>query len=78
MDDEKQLQLLKLELAAFLDIGKYFVSATYNLKGDGALALCCYEVLQTVAQSCRLDVAGMHMPNLRAVAADLASNFEDC
>ncbi len=34
---------LKLELAAVIDIGTFFVKATYNLEGDGPLVLTCYE-----------------------------------
>ena len=32
----------KLELAAFVDGGKHFFSATYYLEGHGALVFSCY------------------------------------
>ena len=38
-----QLNPLKVELAAAVDIGSYFVKGTYNLEGDGILAVKCYE-----------------------------------
>ena len=46
MDDNDSLCRLKLELAAVVDIGRHFVTATYDLEGDGALSLCCYDSLQ--------------------------------
>ena len=39
----QELLSLKLELAAVVDIGSHFVRATYNLEGDGALSVGCYE-----------------------------------
>lgn len=35
----KKIQL-KMELASIIDAGEYFVKGTYNLEGDGPLALC--------------------------------------
>ena len=34
---------LKMELAAVIDIGEQFVRSTYNLEGDKALMVNCYE-----------------------------------
>lgn len=72
MNDPDQVCRLKLELAAVIDVGKHFVTATYDLEGDGALVLCCYERLQAVAYACRIHA--MHLPNVRAVARDLAAS----
>ena len=38
--------LLKIELAVIIDGGELFVKGTYNLEGDGALALSKYEELR--------------------------------
>ena len=35
LSNPQQVSFLKLELAAVIDIGSYFVKATYNLEGDG-------------------------------------------
>ena len=40
---------LELELAAFVDGGNHFVSATYYLEGDRLLVFSCYERLATVS-----------------------------
>ena len=42
---------LELELAAFVDGGNHFVSATYYLEGDGPLVFSCYERLATVSNA---------------------------
>ena len=63
---------LQMELAAVIDAGEPFVETTYNLEGDGPLALnCygplalnCYEVLSTL--SAGIDV--QQYPNLLAIA----------
>ena len=73
MDDNDSLCRLKLELAAVVDIGRHFVTATYDLEGDGALSLCCYDRLQSVANVCRPHA--MSLPNVHAVALDLAATF---
>ena len=39
---------LELELAALIDAGAPFVSATYYLEGEGPLVFSCYERLSTV------------------------------
>ena len=43
LNDPKQLLILKLELAVVIDVGAFFVRGTYNLEGDDALVLTCYE-----------------------------------
>ena len=55
---------LELELAAFVDGGKHFVSATYYLEGDGPLVFSCYERLATVSNA----VAVAAYPNVEGVA----------
>ena len=35
--------LLRIELAAVVDVGIHFVKDTYNLEGDGILVLTCYQ-----------------------------------
>ena len=37
LSDPQQHMLLKLELAATIDVGEHFVKATYFLEGDGPL-----------------------------------------
>ena len=55
---------LELELAAFVDGGNHFVSATYYLEGDGPLVFSCYERLATVSNA--VTVAAY--PNVEGVA----------
>ena len=63
----QQVALLKLELAAVIDIGSYFVKATYNLEGDGILAVRCYEEVVKI----RAAIAARYYPNVEAVARAL-------
>lgn len=60
--------LLKLELAATIDVGEHFVKATYFLEGDGPLIFSCYEKLSAVNQACQAP----HNPNLHAIATAIA------
>ncbi len=46
VSDPLTLILLKIELVAMVDIGSYFVNGTYNLEGDGVLAVKCYEKIR--------------------------------
>ena len=46
LSDISKKTYLQIELAAVIDFGRPFVIATYNLEGDGALVLKCYEVNQ--------------------------------
>ena len=55
---------LELKLAAFVDGGNHFVSATYYLEGDGPLVFSCYERLATVSNA--VTVAAY--PNVEGVA----------
>ena len=58
-----------VELGATIDAATPFVKATYNLEGDGPLALSCYEAISA------LNVAARQAdyPNLKAVANNVAS-----
>ena len=62
-DPQKKAQL-KVELAAVIDWGRPFVTATYSLEGDGPLVLECYEKIETV----RTAIRTAHTPNLDAIA----------
>lgn len=64
-NDCEKLFLLKLELAAIVDVGAHFVKATYTLEGDGILALVCYDrILERAA------IQSSHYPNLHAVVRE--------
>ena len=62
--DPQQLIALKMELAAVIDVGTYFVKGTYNLEGDGVLVVNCYEELLKI----RAAVHTRYYPNVGAVA----------
>ena len=59
---------LELKLAAFVDGGNHFLSATYYLEGDGPLVFSCYGRLATVSNA----VAVAAYPNVEGVARRLA------
>ena len=44
LSDPTKSTQLQVELAITVDVGEAFVKATYNLEGDGPLALTAYEV----------------------------------
>ena len=58
------LMLLKIELAAVIDIGSYFVKATYNLESDGVLVVKCFEEILKI----RSAIHTQYFPNVEAVA----------
>ena len=60
---------LELELAALVDGGSHFVTATYYLEGDGPLIFSCYERLASVSHSLAVDA----YPNLEGVASRQAN-----
>ena len=66
LSDPQQLVMLKVELAAVVDIGSYFVKATYNLEGDGILAVKCYEEILKI----RAAINAKYYPNLQAVSRE--------
>ena len=63
-DTVKKVQL-RIELAVVRDVGEPFVKATYNLEGDGPLAITTYEELRKIYNF--IDVS--HWPNLVACAS---------
>ena len=60
---------LQVELAAVVDAGEASVKTTYNLEGDGPLALTCFEILNTLTASIQVD----HYPNVQAIAQMLSA-----
>ena len=56
-----------MELAAVIDLGEQFVKTTYNLEGDGALMVNCYEEIVKL----RALLNSAYYPNIRAVAESL-------
>ena len=68
LSDPQQHMLLKLELAATIDVGEHFVKATYFLEGDGPLIFNCYEKVSAVNQACQAP----HYPNVHAIATAIA------
>lgn len=45
LNHPQSLSLLKIELATIVDVGVHFVKSTYNLEGDGPLAMSCEKYL---------------------------------
>ena len=64
--------ILQLELAVVIDWGQLFVKATYSLKGDGPLAVECYEIIETVGSAIRVS----HTPNVQAISQKLSSGSD--
>ena len=61
---------MKLELAAAVDYGEPFVKATYSLEGDGPLVLSCYELVQEVVASIKVE----NVQNLQAVIVQISQH----
>ena len=59
---------MKIELAAVVDWGEVFVKATYNLEGDGPLALTCYKKIQEVKSVIQVG----NIPNVQAIAKSIS------
>ena len=70
LDDPQKKIFLQLEAAIVVDVGHSFVQATYNLEGDGPLALTCYEVISALTTSVNQV---QHYPNAQAVARSVSS-----
>ncbi len=68
LQDPQEKKLLQVELAVTVDAGMPFVRATYNLEGDGPLALSCYDTISALNVSARQA----HYPNLDAIASQIA------
>ena len=69
--DVQKKALLQMEAAIVVDVGRSFVQATYNLEGDGPLALTCYEVVSALTTSVNQV---QHYPNAQAVARSISSS----
>ena len=69
LSDQESGINLQLQLAAIVDVGHHFVTATYYLEGDGPLVFSCYAKLQAVAGACRVP----HFPNVGAVSTAIAT-----
>lgn len=54
LSDNSKKTYLQIELAAVIDFGKPFVTATYNLEGGGPLVLQCYEIIEEVKAAIQL------------------------
>ena len=67
LTNPQQKTYLQVELAIIVDAGMPFVRATYELEGDGLLALKCYEVISTLSAA----VQQAHYLNLQALTAQL-------
>ena len=67
----KEKELL-IELAVNVDVGEVLVKATYNLEGDGPLALECYKKIVGVRNSIQVR----HWPNTAAVAERIATALQ--
>lgn len=57
-----------LELASVVDYGKYFVSGTYTLEGDGALVFSCYQVIEKI----QVAIHVVYTLNVDAVVRNLS------
>ena len=64
-----KLGQLQMELAITIDVGEPFVKATYNLEGDGPLALTAYEHIRHLY----FVASTVHYPNTAAVANKLSN-----
>ena len=68
LSDHNKRVYLQIELAAVVDSGKPFVTATYKLEGDGPLALSCFEIIEELEAS----IYASYTPNLDAVIQKLS------
>ena len=68
LNDQQQRPYLMVELAVTVDAAMPFVKATYNLEGDGPLALSCYETISGLNVAARQA----HYPNLQPVARQVS------
>ena len=64
LNDAAKLRKLKMELAITVDAMKPFVCATYDLEGDGSLALTAYQHISKLYST----IACEHYPNVVALA----------
>ena len=69
LSDSNKKIYIQIELASTIDFGKPFVTATYNLEGDGPLVLGCYEVIEEV----KAAVQSGYTPNVEAVVREICA-----
>ena len=69
INNPRDLQDLRLELAVIVDAGVQFVKATYYLEGDGLLIFSCYERLSAVTNA----IAVANFPSTFAIARQIAN-----
>lgn len=69
-NDAQKKSYLQIEIAVIVDAGMPFVQATYQLEGDGPLALTAYEAISALSTAVSLA----HYPNVQAVARTICSN----
>ena len=69
LSDQESRINLQLQLAAIVDVGHHFATATYYLEGDGPLVFSCCAKLQAVAEACCVP----RFPNVRAVSTATAT-----
>ena len=69
LNDQPTKRKLQIEIAITVDAMEAFVTATYNLEGDGALALSAYEEIRKLLAV----VSARHYPNVTAVAKKLSN-----
>jgi len=70
--DPQKISVLEIELAAVVDGVAPFVKATYTLEGDGALAVECYEIVDTI----RAAIHAAHTPNVQAIARKVEMSLQ--
>lgn len=70
LNDPQSCFVLKVELAVACDFGERFVKATYELEGDGPLALKCFEVISVLKASIHTD----YYPNVQAIVASTVAS----
>jgi len=64
---------LQIELAVVIDRGYPFVKATYNLEGDGPLAVECFDIIETV----KAAILAFRTPNLQAVFKKISESSDN-
>ena len=69
--DIQKRAYLEIELAAVIDWGKPFVTATYSLEGDGPLIMNSYDIVETMKSA----IHASNTPNVHGVIRRLSSKM---
>ena len=69
--DIQKRAYLEIKLAAVIDWGKPFVTATYSLEGDGPLIMNSYDIVETIKSA----IHASNTPNVRGVIRSLSSKM---